>query len=107
MPCPIPDRNERPVQDLNEFKEATDANPEERQRLQELAEQIPKTYGIGDLLDKALLAEQRAKAALEAATTERESTYSLYAFSLSLHHEERRLLESLGLTANLFRKDAQ
>jgi len=95
------------MQDLDEFKVVTDRHPEDRRRLQELAEQIPAGYGAGDTYDRAHLEVKRLESALALAKAAADSLFTAYTVCLNLMHEERRILEGLGLTANLFRKDAQ
>ena len=95
------------MQDLAEFKRAVATDAALSLRLQELAEQIPKGYGSGDDHDRALLEEQRAGKAYDEACEARQASFMAYATHIALLHEERRILNTLGLTANLYRSDSQ
>lgn len=107
MACNTPDRNARPYQNLPEFSRTVDDRPDERQRLQELAELIPKGHGSGDEYERALDGQEALEALLEAAVANTATAFHTYRAHIAFLKEERALLQSLGLTANLFRKDSQ
>jgi DNA-directed RNA polymerase subunit N (RpoN/RPB10) len=95
------------MQDLSEFKEAVAADRKAEKRLQELALQIPKGYGVGADLDAALDKCHDLRGKLALARREAKALGEKYATHVALQNEERQLLSDLGLTANLFRSDSQ
>lgn len=109
MACEIPDRNARPMQDPADFKRllSSPRHEQSRKRLQELALQIPHGYGSGQEFDDARQELVDATLRASRARTAAERAGHAYNQHLQLTREERELLQSLGLTANLFRSDAQ
>ncbi len=109
MPCEKPDRNARPMQDLNDFAAKLDdaTNADSRRRLQELARAIPQGYGSGAAYADQLLVVEHAQKTLQTAEELAADLRHHYHQHLAFTHEERDLLSSLGLTANLFRPDSQ
>ena len=97
------------MQDLRDFKGVTDSprNYTEAQRLRELADLIPMGYGSGAEMDQALEEILSLQAKLNSARLKGKKAGSAYAEHIALMHEERSILQSLSLTANLFRKDSQ
>lgn len=97
------------MQDLRDFKGVTDSprNYTEAQRLRELADLIPMGYGSGAEMDQALEEILSLQAKLNSARLKGKKAGAAYAEHIALMHEERSILQSLSLTANLFRKDAQ
>lgn len=97
------------MQDLPDFRRVTDAsrNAADALRLRQLADLIPRGYGCGDAMDKALEEINDLRGRLALARKKGKALGEAYAEHVSFMHEERRILQSLGLTANLFRKDAQ
>ena len=105
MPCPmVEDRNAMPPQSLDDFKRKLSGNVEARVRLQELADQIPRSDGIGAVLDEQLEECHRLRGDLALARCRAKETGIAYAQRIKLLQEERDLLESLGLTENLYRE---
>ena len=97
------------MQDPADFKRLLSSSrlERERKRLQELALQIPLGDGSGAAMDDALQESIDATLRAKRAKTKAEKAGHAYAQHLHLIHEERSLLASLGLSANLFRKDSQ
>lgn len=96
------DHAERDPQDPVTFQRVLAAHPGERRRLQELAHQIPQTDGIGHTLHLAKERCARLRAELSVAQQEAEGYGKTLATRYALMTEERRILESLGLTQNLY-----
>lgn len=79
-------------------------NRNKKRRLQELAQEIPSSDGIGSDLDEALQACHSLRMALAEARERSRVSGEKYAERLRLLQEERDLLSDLGLTENLYRE---
>lgn len=103
MPDCTSDRNALPAQNPDAFEKALGDEPEKRLRLQEIADALPALDGVGERLDEAKKQVTFLLADLDRAEYDETRAQAEYDHRKALYSEEREILQSLGLTQNLFR----